>query len=139
MQKKLIVSLIFISFLIGCTHHVELTNFQTGEELYGAFNDTTRETWVEIDGIRLTGKYASVSGDTVGFSFGSALASGSSGVISATGSSMGWGMSNAHTGYVLLKNPDSKLMMEVIVNAGWDNHGWGEARTNDGRTYKVVF
>jgi len=36
--------------------------------------------------------------------------------------------------------PGSKLMMEVIVTYGvLSGHGWGEARTNDGRKYRVTF
>lgn len=136
-------SLVFLILLtiIGCTHQVELTDFKTGETLEGGFNTGNREVWVFMpDGIKLTGKYSSVSGDTVGFSFGSASAIGSSGTYAtATGSGTSWGFSNNHTGYALLKNPDTDLMMEVIVHANMSNHGWGEARTNDGRVYKVQF
>lgn len=137
----IIVSILsMILVLGGCTYPVELTNFDTGETLEGGFNTSSREVWVLMpDGTKLTGKYSSVSGDSVGFSFGSATAFGSSGTATATGSSWGMGFSDNYTGYALLKSADSNLMMEVIVKAGMDNHGWGEARTNDGRTYKVTF
>lgn len=44
--------------------------------------------------------------------------------------------------YALLSStkPGSKLMMEVIVTYGvLSGHGWGEARCNDGRAYRVTF
>lgn len=44
--------------------------------------------------------------------------------------------------YALISStkPGSKLMMEVLATYGvLSGHGWGEARTNDGRKYKLTF
>jgi hypothetical protein len=61
----------------------------------------------------------------------SAYATGQSRTIGGTGRA-----------YALISStkPGSKLMMEVIVSYGvLSGHGWGEARTNDGRKYRVTF
>ena len=42
--------------------------------------------------------------------------------------------------YALLHSNTGKLMMEIIVQySQWNGHGFGEARTNDGRRFKVQF
>ncbi len=48
-------------------------------------------------------------------------------------------MATQSLGYAILRNPSTKIMMEVLVTANLDNSGMGEARTNDGRSYKVIF
>ena len=69
--------------------------------------------------------------DTAAHVDSSAFVSGQSRTIGGTGRA-----------YALISStkPGSKLMMEVIVTYGvLGGHGWGEARANDGRTYKVTF
>jgi hypothetical protein len=119
--------------LIGCAHPVTLTNFNTGESLNGEFNTGTREITVTMrNGEVLTGKYSAASNSSV--TFGTVFA-GSGGFAGGTAINSG----GASQAYAILKSQSSSLMMELIVTYGSNNNGFGEARTNDGRVYKVQF
>lgn len=119
--------------LIGCAHPVTLTNFNTGETLNGEFNTGTREITVTLrNGELLSGKYSAASNSSV--TFGTVFA-GSGGFAGGTAINSG----GASQAYAILKSQSSSLMMEVIVTYGTNNNGFGEARTNDGRVYKVQF
>jgi hypothetical protein len=69
--------------------------------------------------------------DTTAHVDSSAYATGQSRTIGGTGRA-----------YAIISStkPGSKLMMEIIASYGvLSGHGWGEARTNDGRKYRVTF
>jgi len=121
----------------GCTHKVNFADFERGEAFDGAYNKMTREVQVTLPtGELLIGTYSAMS--NASFSFGSANVY--SGNINA--SAMGYGISAGGNSqaYAMLKSQTSKLMMEMIVTySEWNGHGFGEARTNDGRKYKVSF
>ncbi|MGD9365695.1 MAG: hypothetical protein PVH87_08380 [Desulfobacteraceae bacterium] len=130
--------LIMLSFLIaGCVHKIEITHFQTGQVLQGNYNELNRMVTVVMpDGEILKGKYSAVS--NASFSFGTATAY--SGAATATGFGYGVSSGGISQAYALLKSETSSLMMEMIVSySEWTGHGFGEARTNDGRSYKVQF
>ncbi len=135
----------FWAFLIvlltsGCAYNVELISFETGETLRGGFNVSSHEVWVNMaDGTRLSGKYVELRNDSI--SFGTTSSTAFAGRTFGSFSSFGTAYSIGSTsiGYAILRNPGTKLMMEVLVRANLDNTGMGEARTNDGRTYKVIF
>ncbi|MDI6775666.1 MAG: hypothetical protein QMD03_00250 [Syntrophales bacterium] len=130
--------LIVLSFIIaGCVHKIEITHFQTGQVLQGNYNELNRiVTVVMPDGEVLKGKYSAVS--NASFSFGTATAF--SGAATATGFGYGISSGGKSQAYALLKSKTSTLMMEIIVAySEWTGHGFGEARTNDGRSYKVQF
>ena len=135
-MKKIL--LIMLSFLVaGCVHKIEITHFQTGQVLQGKYNEINRMVTVIMpDGEILKGKYSAVS--NASFTFGTATAY--SGVATAT--CFGYGISSGGQGqvYALLKSETSGLMMEIIaIYSDWSGHGFGEAKTNDGRAYKVQF
>ncbi|MEW6221407.1 MAG: hypothetical protein AB1634_17990 [Thermodesulfobacteriota bacterium] len=129
-----------VLLITGCAYNVELISFETGETLHGGFNVATHEVWVNMaDGTRLSGKYVELRNDSI--SFGTTTGTAFAGTTFGSFSSFGTGYSIGSTsiGYAILRSPGTKLMMEVLVRANLDNTGMGEARTNDGRTYKVIF
>ena len=94
------------------------------------------------DGEVLQGTFAVVSSDSVGFSFGSATAIGGGHTTTAFGSSTSYNVGGPSCVYALMKStkPGSHLMLELIANfSEMNGHGFGQARTNDGRTYRVIF
>lgn len=143
-MKKLFCLLAAL-FLTACAHSLQLVEFETGQVLNGEYNELNRTVTVTMpDGEVLTGKYSALTNAAV--TFGSAFGSGTafSGNTSATafGSSFGYGISagGQSSAYALLKSEKSNLMMEILVKySEWSGHGFGEARTNDGRRYKVQF
>jgi hypothetical protein len=144
--------LLFVSLLDGClTRHATLVDFETGEVLQGKFTDSVATGGtVEIimpDGEIITGRYSGVrEKDEVTFSSATANASGSTNGNSFYGSASTIGSQRTIGGqgkaYALLTStkPDSKLVIEIIaIYNVLDGHGYGEARTNDGRQYKLQF
>ena len=125
-------------FLMGCIHRIELTNFQTGQVLQGQYNEADRTITVTMpDGEVLKGKYSAVS--NASFTFGTATTS-TPGFFPAT--TWGYGFTSGGRGeaWALLKSETTRLMMEMIVTYSESTgHGFGEARTNDGRIFKVQF
>ena len=142
---RYLVSIGIILLLNGCVQKMQIIDFKTGTVLDGQYDQSNRLVTVLMPNKEvLTGQYSAISNAT--FSFGSAYGSATaySGLRSATayGSSTyqsitSGGASNA---YALLRSNTSKLMMEIIVQySDMTGHGYGEARTNDGRQYKVQF
>lgn len=130
--------LIFIVLgLTGCTHTMTFTNFESGEVLHGQFSEIDRSVTVTMpNGEVLSGKYSALSNAMVTFGNTFAFSGGATANAFGTGITAG-GSSKA---YALLASQKSKLLMELIVSySEWDLHGFGEARTNDGRVYKVQF
>lgn len=128
--------------LCGC-RSITLTSFSSGEEIHLRSHSLSRKIWATMpDGEVLEGKFATVSNDSIGFSFGSATAISGGQVATAFGNGTTYNMAGAATVYALLKStkPGSKLMLEVFANfSQMSGHGYGNGRTNDGRDYKLVF
>ncbi|WP_373035110.1 hypothetical protein [Sulfurimonas sp.] len=132
-------------FLSGCVHKMQIVNFETGTALDAKYNEANRMVTVVMpDGEILTGQYSAVSNASfsLGNTFGSATAYSGTSSASAYGSSTSYTLTSGGTSnaYALLRSNVSKLMMEVIVQySEWNGHGFGEARTNDGKRFKVQF
>ena len=121
-------------FFIGCIHQIQLTNFETGEILPGQYNEIEKTVTVTMpNGEVLKGKYSSVS--NASFSYGSVT---SWTPVYSHGTVWGYSASSRGQAYALLRSNISRLMMEIIVVFS-GNHGFGEARTNDGRRFRVQF
>ena len=119
----------------GCAYQITLTDFQSGETLPGTADELTKITKVTMpDPEHKTGKNDEESNAAISLG----TTTGYMGTTPVSGMSYGALFSNSGQAYTLLKSDKSNLMMEVIVNFK-GNHGFGEARTNDGRTYKVQF
>lgn len=142
---RVLISMLVLLLLSGCVHKMQIVNFETGTVLDAQYNEANRMVTVIMpDGEILTGQYSAVSNASfsIGNTFGSATAY--SGISSATayGSSTSYALTSggASNAYALLRSSTSKLMMEIIVQySGWNGHGFGEARVNDGRHFKVQF
>lgn len=143
-MKRLLVVLVALLFA-GCVHDITMIEFSTGQPLKAEYNKLNRTVTVVMpDGEVLTGNYSAVPNASAvfGSSFGSATAVKGASVASASGSSFGYGIAagGVATAYALLTSQNSNLVMEMMLEYSmWNNHGFGEARTNDGRTYKVQF
>jgi len=113
------------------------TDFEKGDVLIGTYNTWTKNiSLVMPDNEELTGKYIALS--NAAFTFGTGTAYSGSKTTTASGYSISSGGSSQV--YALLKSTKSKLMIEVIAQySSWTGNGFGEARTNDGRVFKVQF
>jgi len=127
----------------GCVSRLHVVDFSSGETLRARYASAIRTVTVWMpDGEVLQGKYSAVGNESL--SFGSGFTTGVAGGQTVSAFSQGTSVSTGGAGkaYAILKskNPDSKLMMEILVSyGGLSGHGFGEARTNDGRTYRVTF
>jgi hypothetical protein len=152
-QLRLCKLILLVSaFFSGCiTRHGTMVNFESGETLKVKFTDSmATDGSVEVtmpDGEILKGRYSGIRG-TDEISFGSAFANASVTGPGGTafGTASGFGSQRTVGGegkaYALLTSakPGSKLMMEIVAIYGvLDGHGYGEARTNDGRSFKIQF
>jgi hypothetical protein len=138
MKKVLLLALIVFG-LSGCMKNLQLLNFKTGDSAEGFWDAGKSELRVYLeDGDVLRGKFVKMSnarfsiGASIGTSFG-----GRHGAFGAIRPSIGWkGVGNV---YALLQSDKSSVAMEVVVDYNkMSGKGHGEARTNDGRVYKVV-
>jgi hypothetical protein len=142
---RILISIAILLFLSGCVHKMQIVNFKTGTVLDAEYNKANRiVTVVMPDGEILTGQYSAVSNArfSIGNSFGSATAYSGTSSATAYGSSTSYAVTSggASNAYALLSSKTSKLMMEIIVQySEWNGQGFGEARTNDGRRFKVQF
>lgn len=142
---RLIIAFIIMIMFTGCVYKMQVVNFETGVTLDAEYNKADKSVKVVMpDGEVLIGKYSAVSNATfsMGNTFGSATAYSGANSATAYGNATSWGMSSggASNAYALLHSDKSKLMMEIIVQySDWTGNGFGEARTNDGRRFKVQF
>lgn len=143
-MKSCLFFVLLIAF--GCVAqnlNLQLTNFKSGQSLQGAtLNKSNKEVTVVMqDGEVLKGKYITMRDKSI--SSGSIKPKTRLSLNPQLSRSQGLNVksvtvSNTGKGYALLKSSSSKLMMEInFIFSG--NHGFGDARTNDGRTYKVQF
>ncbi len=124
------------ALLVGCAHSISLVNFSSGETLAGEYNELTREISVTMpNGEIIKGQYSAASNSSV--SYGTGFAASGGNLASGFGTSFSSG--GASQAYALLRSSTSKLIMEMAVTYGSNRQGFGEARTNDGRVYKVQF
>jgi hypothetical protein len=139
---KKIVLLLSLAVLCGC-RHLTLTSFETGETLKAKSYSLPRTIYVTMsDGEVLKGHFAAIANESIGIGFGSATAYGGGTSATAFGNSTSYAVGGPGSVYALLKStkPGSHLMMELTaVYSPMSGHGYGQARTNDGRTYKIVF
>lgn len=134
-NRFLIMACLSICFTFaGCTHRLKLTELDTGKTLKGVYDVTYKTITVTMpDGEVLEGKYYPASKNPY------------PGILTpATAPKTGFG-SGVPSGmkaddYALLESEKTKLMMEVFLYFdSFSEKGFGFARTNDGRRYKIKY
>ena len=134
---RLHYSMILISFcLCGCSTTMQLMEFKSGE-IAEAFIDANKgEIRVYMpDGEILKGPYSTMTNPR--FSIGAGLGGHWGGGVYPSVS-----LDPGSKLYALLSSQDaaSSLVMEIIADQSkFSGKGRGEARTNDGRVFKIVF
>lgn len=133
------------------TRNATLVEFDTGEVLNAQFTDSNATggnlTVTMPSGEVLRGRYSGVRGtDEITFTEATASAYGHAGgeyfygTISGVGQRRTVGGQGKAYGLLTSTTLGSTLVMEIIaIYNVLDGHGFGEARTNDGRRYKVQF
>ncbi|MDR2342545.1 MAG: hypothetical protein LBD84_05870 [Campylobacteraceae bacterium] len=147
MKKSIFLLLVFL-FFSGCAskHDVTLIGFNSEEILKSVFDETNQTVIVTMpNGEVLSGNYSSLeSEEPVYFSnaFGFGYSSGSRYHGGGSFGSIGIGLNFGYESkkYALLTSETSPLKMEIFVTIrSWSKNGFGEAKTNDGRVYKIQF
>ena len=136
MMKNVILLALVVFALSGCMKNLQLLNFKTGDSAEGFWDSGKGELRVYLeDGDVLRGKYVKMT--NARFSIGASIGSYGRGGFGSIRPRIGWkGVGNV---YALLQSDKSSVAMEVVVNYNKiSGRGHGEARTNDGRVYKVV-
>lgn len=127
--------LIFVICLIllpSCTHQIKFVHFDTGTTITGRYNTLTKRVQVTLpSGESLNGKYIPL--ENMSFGIGS--------LFYGSPSLTAWGMSTGghSNGYALLTDEKGVVMEIIFQYSEWSGHGFGEARTNKGELYKVMF
>ncbi|MBA4369489.1 MAG: hypothetical protein C0403_17825 [Desulfobacterium sp.] len=137
--KNFLIFLIMVGFFIsGCSSHLKLISLDSGNTLEGRYDSVYTEITVTMpNGEILTGKYRSAK-DTP-FPSSEDYEQTDPPPKSGFGSGIPHGI-RADV-YALLKSEKTDLMMEVFL--GYDSFkggdGFGFARTNDKRSYKIKY
>jgi hypothetical protein len=145
-MKKVLFLFMILLFLGGCAskHDIILVGFNSEEILKSVFDETNETVTVIMpDGEILSGNYSSFDSEepmyfsnTFGYSSGGRYRSGGS----FGGIGIGFNFGYESTKYALLTSQTSSLKMEIFMTVGsWSKNGFGEAKTNDGRVYKIQF
>ncbi len=136
-MKRYLFLIIPFFLLAGCNKDMQLVEFKSGAKAEGFWDSGKREIRVYLeDGEILSGKFTKMSHArfrvTTGVSFG--------GRHTRAGVYPSVSIDGQGNIYALLEDQKSHLVMEVVADYNWLwGHGHGEARTNDGRIYKVIF
>jgi len=155
LNKIFVLMALFI--LTGCVMQATLVDVSTGVTLKAKFTDnsgTGGKCQVQMpDGELLTGRYSGVRGtDEISFSNAvgnrnsktefnkNGVNSNTNGTFSVAGSTRTIGGQGKAYAILTSTKPGSTLVMEIIsiynvVSGG----GFGDAKTNDGRVYKVIY
>jgi hypothetical protein len=145
-MKHILLFAALLFLLAGCTlkHDIALVGFNTDGILQGIFDENDQVVTVTMeDGEILKGKYSSFDDDGA-VTFGNTIGYSSGGRYRNSGSFGGIGMginfSSESRKYALLTSETSPLKMEIVIMLrSWTKNGMGEAKTNDGRIYKIQF
>ena len=126
--------LIICFIFAGCTHRLNLTELDTGKTLKGVYDTTYKTITVTMpDGEVLEGKYHPASKNQY------------PGVHTPenapkTGFGSGVPKGIKADDYALLQSEKTKLLMEVFLYFdSFSEKGYGFARTNDGRRFKISY
>jgi hypothetical protein len=156
------LSLCIALLLAGCTvvKHATLLDIETAEKLTAKFTDSDRTGGqcevIMANGEKLVGTYTGIRGiDVVSFSNATGSIASNATLNSSNGTTITGSSSTNYSAagstrlvggqgkaYALLSSTKSgsKLVMEIIaIYSVVGGGGFGDARTNDGRIYRVIF
>jgi small nuclear ribonucleoprotein (snRNP)-like protein len=145
-MRKVVFWVMALLIFGGCAskHDVILVGFNSEEILKSVFDETTETVTVIMpDGEVLNGKYNSLDNEeAVYFSNAFGYSSGSRYYRGGSFGSVGIGLNFGYksTKYALLTSQTSPLKMEILITIkSWSKNGFGEAKTNNGKIYKIQF
>lgn len=123
--------LIICFIFAGCTHRLKLTELDTGKTLKGVYDTTHKTITVTMpDGDVLQGKYSPASKSPYPDEKN----------VPKTGFGSGVPKGIKADDYALLQSEKTKLLMEVFLYFdSFSEKGYGFARTNDGRRFKISY
>ena len=131
MMKRLLFAVALI-FLISCTHQIKFVHFDNGTTINGTYNTLIKSVKVTLpSGDILEGQYVPLENVSIGMGslfYGSSMLS-----------SWSMGAGGSANGYALLTDGKGIVMEIIFQYSQWTGHGFGEARTNKGAVYKVIF
>lgn len=124
-------------FLSGCLKEMQFVEFKSGDSAQGVWDSGKGEVRVYLeDGEVLTGKYTKIS--NARFTIGAGI--GRYGRRTGYGVYPSVGVRGTGNFYSLLHSAKTGLVLEIVADYNiLSRSGHGEARSNDGRVYKVVF
>lgn len=129
--QKLIAGMLLL-VTAGCVYNFKLVDMREGTTIIGEYNKASESVEVTLpSGEHLTGEYVALTNASI--SYGS-LFSGTN-VATAYGINVG-GSSN---GYALLTDGHGTVMEIIFQYSEWTGHGFGVAKTNKGKEYKIIF
>jgi hypothetical protein len=134
---------VLVLILTGCVMKATLVDITNGVKLNAKFTDSNSTGGkCEVlmpDGELLTGRYSGIRG-TDEVSFSNAIGNNSNGSYSLAGSTRTRGGQGKAYAILTSTKPGSTLVMEIIaIYNVLEGGGVGDAKTNDGRVYKVIF
>ena len=162
-NKVYILSLVLSTLILSScsiTKTATLINLENGERIIATFKDSNATGGsceaTMLNGEKLIGRYVGIRGtDAVSFGMTSGnisantdysynsqnvLNSKTSGNYSETGATRTVGGQGKAYALLYSTNPNSKLTLEIIaIYNVLGGGGFGDARTNDGRKYKIIF
>lgn len=140
---NMILIVLSIVMFSGCAKKVYLTDFSSGTQIEGVYKSMDKEVIVTMpNGEILKGHYVYMANATFSMTNVNSYAHAYSGTVTASGYGNAFAQTITSGGtskvYALLKSTSSNLMMEIILDySEWSGQGYGEARTNRGKKYKV--
>ena len=126
MKRYLLLLILASAVTTGCVRRFTLTDFTTGVIATGTFTSSRTAKITLPNGELFTGQWSAVK--NAAFTFGL------TGEVETSPTFVGVGDQI----YALLKS-NKGVLMEAIANYGSGTGGVGQARTNDGRTYRLQF
>jgi hypothetical protein len=144
---KNFIPIFLLALLTGCvgTPHATFYDMENGRTFTGTFNLFARTCQVTMpSGVILHGKLFAENNarSSVSFGQGSTLANTPLGLVSSSefGTRTAISPANRGEGWAILTSPDGKITMEIhVISDGYGNSGYGEATTNDGKKYKLMW
>lgn len=138
--QSLVTIILSLFLLVSCAKSFQLIRFSDGLTIEGAANLVSKTLTLTMpDGEVMEGRYAAVSDATFSTGFATGTFTAGRAVGTATSTAYGFSAGGHGNGYALLKGNRGRVMECVFQFNPMNNHGFGEARTNKGEAFKMIF